>query len=704
GNPIAGAAVLLAATGTNNSITQPGLTDAGGVATGTLSSTVAAVKTVSATINSVAITQTATISVTPAEVSTTASTVVASPTSLTASTGGSFSTIAVTVKDAFGNSISGATVTLAATGTANVLIQPADLTSATGVATGTLSSTMAETKTISATVNGSIALAQTATVTVSPAGMAQVGFIVEPSTTAVGAHITPAVQVSMQDPFGNTLISGPTRTIALTLATNPGGGTLSGTTSVQVAGGSNPRVAVFSDLSINQVGAGYRLRAAATSGSLDPDTSTAFDIGAGAAATIGANGGGGQNAQVGTAVAVAPSVIVRDASANPVLGVTVTFAVASGGGSVTGATQTTNAAGIATVGSWTLGTVAGSNTMTATAAGSGITGNPVTFSATGTPGPAAQLTVTTHPSATAQSGAAFAQQPTIQLRDGSGNPVSQSGVVVTAEIATGSGTLGGTLTATTSGAGVATFTNLSITGTTGPRTLSFSASGVGSVTSTAIDITAGAATQLAITTQPSASAQSGVAFPQQPQIQLRDAAGNDVSEAGVVVTASIATGDGALGGTATATTNASGIATFTDLSIGGTIGDRTLRFSAADLTSATSSAITITAGVAAQLVFTVQPSDVDAGQSITPAVEITVQDAFGNTVTGATTDVTLSIVPLTGTPLATLSGGGPASASGGVAVFSTLSIDLVGLNYQLQAAADGLTGAKSSPFNVLFVP
>ena len=42
---------------------------------------------------------------------------------------------------------------------------------------------------------------------------------------------------------------------------------------------------------------------------------------------------------------------------------------------ITGATQTTNAAGIATVGSWTLGSVAGVNTLTATSVG--LTGSPL---------------------------------------------------------------------------------------------------------------------------------------------------------------------------------------------------------------------------------------------------------------------------------------------------------------------------------------
>jgi hypothetical protein len=74
---------------------------------------------------------------------------------------------------------------------------------------------------------------------------------------------------------------------------------------------------------------------------------------------------------------------VTDASTNPVPGATVTFAVASGGGTLTGATTTTNTNGIAQVASWTLGGAPARNTTTATVTGAGVTGNPVTFSDTG---------------------------------------------------------------------------------------------------------------------------------------------------------------------------------------------------------------------------------------------------------------------------------------------------------------------------------
>ncbi|HKE90007.1 MAG TPA: Ig-like domain-containing protein, partial [Gemmatimonadales bacterium] len=162
--PVSGATVLLAATGTGNTLTQPvGPTDGNGQATATLASTVAEAKTISAKINGTSVTQTATITVTPGPVSASQSTVSASPISI--APGGATSTITVTAKDANGNPISGATVVLTQTGSMSVLGQPAGTTNSSGVTTGTLTSTMAEVTTISATIGGT-AVAQTATVTV----------------------------------------------------------------------------------------------------------------------------------------------------------------------------------------------------------------------------------------------------------------------------------------------------------------------------------------------------------------------------------------------------------------------------------------------------------------------------------------------------------------------------------------------------------
>ena len=94
------------------------------------------------------------------------------------------------------------------------------------------------------------------------------------------------------------------------------------------------------------------------------------------------NQGDGQTVVAGQPVPTPPSVLVTDANHNPVPGVDVTFQVTSGRGQVTPAAVATDNSGIAQVG-WSPGSK-GSNVLTATAAGTGISGNPVTFTATGT--------------------------------------------------------------------------------------------------------------------------------------------------------------------------------------------------------------------------------------------------------------------------------------------------------------------------------
>src|SRR5881398_1569004 len=104
-------------------------------------------------------------------------------------------------------------------------------------------------------------------------------------------------------------------------------------------------------------------------------------------------------------------------------------------------------------------------------------------------------------------------------------------------------------------------------------------------------------------------------------------------------------------------------------------------------------------GAAAKLVFTVQPSNAAAGGAITPAMQVAVQDAQGNTVMTATTSITLAIG--TNPASGTLSGTTIVAAVNGVATFSTLSLNTAGSGYTLTASATGLTGATSTAFNVV---
>src|SRR5262249_25140190 len=70
----------------------------------------------------------------------------------------------------------------------------------------------------------------------------------------------------------NNVVTTNTSNVTVAIGSNPGGGTLSGTTTVAAVAG----VATFSNLSINNHGTGYTLTAAGTS--LTAATSTPFNI------------------------------------------------------------------------------------------------------------------------------------------------------------------------------------------------------------------------------------------------------------------------------------------------------------------------------------------------------------------------------------------------------------------------------------------
>ncbi|MEO8294336.1 MAG: hypothetical protein ABI613_02395 [Gemmatimonadota bacterium] len=134
---------------------------------------------------------------------------------------------------------------------------------------------------------------------------------------------------------------------------------------------------------------------------------------AGAPASLVAQSPLNQSATVGTIVSQPPSVQVLDALSVPVPGVQVTFAVASGGGTLTGATQTTAANGIATVGSWTPGTVAGSNTLSATVNPL----SPLVFTATAAPDVADTLVIIAGDSQVAAAGSLLPMALQLEARD-----------------------------------------------------------------------------------------------------------------------------------------------------------------------------------------------------------------------------------------------------------------------------------------------
>ena len=126
--------------------------------------------------------------------------------------------------------------------------------------------------------------------------------------------------------------------------------------------------------------------------------------------------------------------------------------------------------------------------------------------------------------------------------------------------------MGGTLQATTDAQGRATFTNVTVTGA-GTYTLSFAAVGFTAITSDPIVVT-GAPVGLAVITSPTTGTSGQVLVPS-PVIGLWDSAANFVPQAGITIGVAKSSRQGALSGTLSATTDAQGRATFSDLILTG---------------------------------------------------------------------------------------------------------------------------------------
>ncbi|MFA4947525.1 MAG: Ig-like domain-containing protein, partial [Candidatus Krumholzibacteriia bacterium] len=164
GNPIAGSFVTLEATGTMNTITpSSGVTGADGCLVGKLRSMKAELKTVSARVSGVLITNTRNVTFGAGPFSASASNVTVDKTSAVAN-GVDSIVVAALVTDAQGNPIAGSSVTIEATGTMNTITPSSGVTGADGRLVGKLRSTKAELKTVSARVGGAL-ITQTRNVT-----------------------------------------------------------------------------------------------------------------------------------------------------------------------------------------------------------------------------------------------------------------------------------------------------------------------------------------------------------------------------------------------------------------------------------------------------------------------------------------------------------------------------------------------------------
>jgi hypothetical protein len=237
----------------------------------------------------------------------------------------------------------------------------------------------------------------------------------------------------------------------------------------------------------------------------------------------------------------------------------------------------TSAPAVATVSPDGVVTAITLGSVTITAASLGATG---TIALTVTAGPPAKLFVRTQPGDVA-SGTSFAAAPVVEVRDALDNLVTATSVPVSVSFASGVGTIGG-VTTVSSVQGLATFSQLVISGLAGPRSLAFSAAGLTAVNSAVFAVRAGPAASLAFRRSPAGGGLNSP-FTTQPVLDVLDNAGNLATNATLTVTASISAGGGTLTGGSAPATN--GVVTFTDLAIAGAGGARTLAFSVPGLPS-----------------------------------------------------------------------------------------------------------------------
>jgi hypothetical protein len=540
--------------------------------------------------------------------------------------------------------------------------------------------------------SGSLTGATSSTITVTPALATHLA-ITTPPPASVTAGTGFGLVVAAEDSFGNI---DPTygNAVALTLTGNPGGSMLGGTTSLTASAG----VAAFAGLSLNKAASGYVL--GFSSGSL-AGTSSTLSVTAAAATHL--------------AVSVQPPVLVKAGSG---FGLTVTAADPFGnvdtsftgnvmlalannpGGTTLGGTTSVMASGGVAVfpPGLTLSRAAGGYTLSASSAPLiPATTNPLTVSAAA----ATHLVVTTQPPATVSGGAGFGL--VVSAEDGFGNVDAsyQGNVGLVLASGPGGAVLGGTTTLAAS-AGVAAFAGLSLNQSGSGYTLQATSGTLTPALSSSVNVTASAATHLAITTQPPGTVTAGTTFG--VVVSVRDGVGNVDPTYNGSITLALANNPGgpgaALGGTVTLTTT-SGVATFSDLTLNRPGTGYTLQATSGSLTPATTNAINVGTAPAAQLaVISQPPAHLTAGSSF--GVVIAAEDSAGNVDPSYSGQVTLT---LASSPVgAVLGGTTTVAAVAGVATFSALTLTQVAAGEALQAASGSFTPVFTSSVGVSAAP
>ena len=504
-----------------------------------------------------------------------------------------------------------------------------------------------------------------------------------PASATAGTPFS--VTVDILDQSGNPLTSDDS---SITLSVSSGPGSLGGTLTVAAHNG----VATFSNLTLDEAGT-YTLAASDAADSARVATSGGISVAPSAAGQLLISLASGTSVAAG---ATLPSVVVNiedsfgDVIASDNSTVTLSLRTA---GVLTGSTAVSAVSGVATFSTLAIDT-AGAFTFAATDTTDGLAGSNPGTSVAINPAAPAQLVFAVS-SASAAAGDTLAPSPVVDIEDTFGNIVTGDSAAVTISLTPTATVAGSTSVPATSG--VATFSDVQID-TTGTYTLA--AADVAdhlSITgpSHSVTITPGTPAKLVFATEPTGVI-AGHDISPAIVVKIKDAFGNLVNTDTDTVALVVVSGPGPLGG-ATSAGATGGVATFAGVQLT-TAGNYTLAASdAADgLSGYNSTGFAVVPAAAASLAFTTQPTGGSINTALA-AVVVSIEDSYGNLVSGDESNVSVSIASGHGTLTGTLT----AAAVNGVATFANLLFSAAG-TYTLAAAdnADSLSGFLSPAFNI----
>jgi hypothetical protein len=422
--------------------------------------------------------------------------------------------------------------------------------------------------------------------------------------------------------------------------------------------------------------------------------------------TIQIYSGNAQIAVNGTQLSNPLTAKVVDSSGNAVAGVSVTFAVVSGGGSIVTTQPVVTDAGGQASATVLLGAVIGFQTFSATMPSGTVTSVNFTETATAL---STSLRIYQKTGADCLTGAVAVGATPLAV----GDVFNLCAVIVNT-----SNLIVAEVPATWWTTGTLSPSNLSFPGGNPGTYASFSPSLVstGTINALVTDPTIIAANNITATTAAtgqiinslpltphsisivSGNSQTGqVGTNLSTPLKVRVTNISAVAVPGVNVTFAVASGGGAIFTSNTVTTDSNGYAEAT-VQLGGLVGTGH-SFTATMPTGTTTQVLftaTATFGPPAALSFLQQPAGANSATSFSTQPIIEIRDSYGNRVTSATNTITLSKATGSGTFGGTLS----LSAVSGLATFTNVSYDTAESGVSITAAATGLTSATSSTFTV----